>query len=308
MKDRFYPVIDNEKVKELKISVKKSFYFKTDDEKHYFQIKPVNEFDGDKTLDYMLEDEDYEWDVKKQEVFLNLEIKISNPNCLFGDTGVAYDDSILGFGLEWKANNSKIKNCLKIGEILNSGKEIYFKKEDIRINDLNSNIDFNWVIYVIKSGNKKNTAFFGNEKGLILGDGLFWRIITDGESSIFPIQEEDNLKGPLWRCESNITDIFEDDFTIENVTIFINRKHPSYTYISPKSENYNKAFFIEVISSALTMLILDIRNGEKLQVSNAESKGSIAMALNYFYSLGIDINGSNSDLLKSIKTFFDERY
>jgi len=133
-------------------------------------------------------------------------------------------------------------------------------------------------------------------------------IIVDGQTSIFPIYEEENPDSSLWRFKCNVEDIFEDEFSTENLAIIINRLHPSYPLLNPKEKSYMKSFFVEVVSSALSMLIIEIKKGSTIDLNNNGAQGSVLVALRYFNSLGIKINGTNEELITSVKQFFDKRY
>ena len=51
-------------------------------------------------------------------------------------------------------------------------------------------------------------------------------------------------------------DITEDYFDNDHIQIIINKKHPAYEFIHPKSENYNSYFLNDVMASAMSRYIV----------------------------------------------------
>ena len=66
----------------------------------------------------------------------------------------------------------------------------------------------------------------------------------------------------------------------------------------------------EILSSALTMIIIDIRSKQDNNVIDLEEdgeEGSILTVVKYFNdTLKFKINGTYNELLESVKTFFDK--
>jgi len=305
MLEKLYPVIDETLYKNLNIKIDKTFYYLKDGNK--IQLNEEYFDDINDTI-FSLEDENYEWDIKLNGLLLDISINIENVKSLFKIDGVAYQDSILGVGIEWKSEKSRIKYCKKIGVLDFSSDSFNLVKENIEILELSGNTHFSIIFYVVEPGTINDNSFFGNEKGLILYNDRFMSIIVDGQTSISPIYEEENPDSSLWRFKCNVEDIFEDEFSTENLAIIINRLHPSYPLLNPKEKSYMKSFFVEVVSSALSMLIIEIKKGSTIDLNNNGAQGSVLVALRYFNSLGIKINGTNEELITSVKQFFDKRY
>ena len=312
MYNRMYKNIDSTLSKTLRISSKREYYYFDNNEKKYIQEEKI---DSIKDINaYELVDENEEWNSKNQSLFLNLVLKIENIDQVFYD--LCCDDTILGIGLEWKPNKSKLKTCIKLGEFCKKDQEKVFKTYDIELKNITSNVDFKWLIYVVTPGKINFKPNYGNNAGIILGDSLLWSIIVEGEGSIFPIFDEYKEDAPLWYCRCNFTDIYEDEFIEDNVSIILNRAHKAYKYIQPKTAYFNSLMFSELISNAIYNLIVEIKrvniqngNDEIIDFSQDGEKGSIYTVLKYFYFvLNFKINSSNFELLESIKTYFDKEY
>ena len=312
MNDRLYRTINKELLDLLKISVNKEYYYIHDGEEK--TVYEQNFENSNNENQVQLIDCEDSWDNKCQSLYMNCTLTLENADLLFLD--VCCSDAVLGIGIEWKSDKSRIKYCEKIGEFTIKNKTCVFKKNNIDLKNVSSNIHFRWVIYIVKPGTKNYKLSYGNQTGLILGDGDLWTIIVEGSGSIFPIYEEMIPDGPLWLYNCDFIDITEDEFNEENIKIILNKSHKAYQFIQPKSPTYNKFMFSELISNAITTLILSIKkkneengNGGKIDFSIKSNKGSILNVLKYFNeTLKFKINGSIQELQNSIKNYFDKEY
>ena len=308
-KVKLYKTIDFNEENSIQIYSKREYFYIKNDTRYVIQENQIH--DSVEKL-YSLEDESYEWDFEKESAFLNLTLLLDNIESLFGKNGVAYDDTIIGVGLEWKPKNSKLKKCIKLGEISLGENQYEFNVKSIELKSISSDVDFKILFYIIKPGTRKENLSFGNIRGLILGEQILWSLKFNGNGSVFPIQEIKAIGDPLWKIKCDFEDVYEDDFSSDNVAILINSAHPSYKLFNEKSEYYSKEFLVEVISSALVFLILEIKNMANIDAFDFESGGSlgsIILAMKYFNDvLKFKVNGTNNQLLASIKSFFDKEY
>lgn len=311
MNNRLYKTIDRETLDKLNIVIKRNYYYYNSDNIK----KNIEEIQFDKyTNVFKLEDPDFEWNNKMHSLYIDIELSMNNTNLLFDS--FCCKDAILGIGIEWKPEKSRIRNCKKIGELCNNIDNYNFKVEKILIDDLNSNVDFSWLIYVAKPGNDNSRKMYGNSRGLILGDGPLWKIIVEGEGSVFPIREISLQNEPLWSYYCDFDDIYEDSFSDENIKIIINKNHRLYQYIHHSNPKFDKNVFIEVLSSALVMLILEIKNKNKenrdeynIDFSKKGQKNSIYSVLKYYNdTFNFNINGTMDEMFYSIKLFFERKF
>lgn len=306
---KLYKIISNDELSKMKISLSRKYYYITDNDIVEIKEQLFENNSNDKM--YQLVDEDYTWNPKVHNLYLDLCVNIKNCKCIFGENASCYEDAIIGIGLSWKPDKSKIKHCVKIGEFSALDTEKTFIKNSVLIENLSSNATFKIFFYVVKPGKNNGCNFFGNERGIVIHESSEWTIIVNGTGSIFPIFEIEDDKGPLWSfmCD-NIVDISEDYFDSEHIQIVINKKHPAYEFIHPKSETFNHMFLNDIMSSAISMIIMNLRslqiNG-KIDLNADFESGSILQALKYFSEkLDFKINDSYENLCKSIKSFFDK--
>ena len=305
IKSKLYKMIDLDDIKSDYSTTFEFFY----GEKEKKRIDLINM--DDSNGNYYKFDDDSEWLPNNDKLLLNVSFKMNNVKKLFGNKAFCYQDTILGIGLEWKAHDSRLKNCIKIGEFDKQNDNIVFKKENILINDVYSNISFKIIIYVVKPGTFDYYNYYGNKEGLILFSNTELNLLMKGNASMFPIEYIISPSGPLWDVVNDNVSL-EDDFDLENIRIRINTAHKSFKYIDIKNiDNFNEDMFNDVVSSALTLMILSIK--ESCQVSSFEfdddiERGTVAQALLYFRdTLNFKINNSATELANSIKVFLDKR-
>lgn len=290
----------------VKIKIIKKYFYKDNETKIYLAEEDVLGIDDKITI--KLKDENYDWDGSS--LYIDLILEINNAKYLFENSHYACEDAVLGIGVEWKSNQSRIKKCKKIGSI-NISNYIIKISETLEILDLTSDVNFNLKIYVEEPGIIGKDFPVANDHGLIIGTFKFLSIKIDGNSSIFPVREISDKTAPLWMVESSCGDIYEDLFDDENIKIIINKGHKSYEYIQNKHKNYNPAFLSEVMSSAVSTLISQIMRDEdnKIDFRKSHEQGSVVQALKYFRDvLKFDLDNNYFSLYTSVKKYFDKEF
>ncbi len=306
---RLYKTISNDDFSNLNLKISREYVYITDNDVKVIKEQPFENTNSKKI--FQLVDDDYEWNPKEQSLLLTLNLEMNNVSTLFGKNGSCYKDAVLGVGLVWKPEKSRIKRCKKLFEITAIDDSINYTIKDIELPNISSNVEFNLVIYITKPGSLDGKPFFANEEGMILYTELLWTIIMEGNGSIFPVFEREEENGPIWSyyCD-DITDIADDFFDSEHVGIIINKMHPSYAMIHPKSPTYSQAYVNETLSSAIAFIILDLRSKQEnnlIDLNEECERGSILEVLKYFSDkLGFKINDNYNTLLNSIKMFFDK--
>ncbi len=305
---KLYKSLSQKDFEVLGIKTKRQYYYLTDSEKKTITEQTFQD-DNSKNV-YQLVDEDFEWNPKEQSLYLNISMKSKDLSFLFGPDGFCSPGTILGVGLVWKPEKSKIKRCFKLGEISKDNSVIDINVENIELQNISSNVEFYFLIYIIKPSNNAINPFFANEEGIVLYSGKLWTIIVEGNGSIFPVYEIDDEGGPIWSYYCDFVDIADDPFDLEHIRININKQHPAYNLIHPKSPTYSQEYVNEILSSALTMIILDIRSKQENNVIDLDedgSQGSILNVMKYFNeTLKFKINSDYNELLRSVKAFFDK--
>ena len=259
--EKLFKTFDDTLIKNLDLKCKRQYYYLLDGEKLFLEENKIDPLSVQPN--FKLDDPSRVWNEKRktQSLFLNIEVSMSSIVHLFySDLKVCDPQTILGFGLEWKSRDSKVKYCKKIGEINNSLDNFEVKVEDIEICNGNSDVDFRWFIYVCRPGksDKKSEEKYANTEGLVLAKELWWSVIVSGNGSVFPIDEYSKTGEPLWNIRTSFTDWAEDDFSLDNVAITFNPAHPLYELVNYGGSEFNEDIFKEVISSAVASLVFQI--------------------------------------------------
>ena len=308
MEVKSFVTITDDQIDKLGIETTKSYYYLNNGNKVFIEEKPLE--DSTKK-EFEIIDEDGDLELGQQSIFLNLNVVLKNPSILFGYSGIAFDDAVLGFGVTWSPVRSRIKYCKKLGEIIKTSNPITFTSNDIELKELNSNTEFEFIIYIKEPGHDIVTNGFGKEKGLVLGSGLLWKIVFDGEASQFPIYFMEKTNGPLWEVTCNLSDPYTDMFN-NVVAIYLNPLHPAFQFIDEKNPDfYNPYFYRETIESAMSTILVEIKafyeEGHSFDFDCEEvESGTVHQAVRYFMSVDINFKGSYVELISSIKKYCEE--
>lgn len=317
--EKLYITFSDNLIDDIKLKSSRKYYYLYDGEIRFLEEKKVDELSNAPI--FSICDNYRKWNElkKTQPLYFNLSFSISNlVNIFHGKNQACYSNTTLGIALEWKPKDSKVKRCIKIGEINDylENDSITFDITDIEIKFPDNDIDFYWIIYVVKpgKGTQDGEHRFGNTKGLILGKGLLWSIVNGGNASMFPIDEIYKKDSPLWSIRCSFNDWCEDEFNQDNLAIVLNQSHPLYQSIKYDSDTFNELIFKEVISSSFASLIQQIIHIAKdnnsysdIVEDNIEEKGSILAAIKYFRDTKrINVSGLPSEILESVKIMFDK--
>lgn len=315
--EKLFKTLDDTLLKSLNIKCKREFYYVKDEERIILNEVKVDKLSTSQI--YILEDSTRVWNElrRTQKLYLDIEVTMTNIVQIFYEKNkVCHPSTILGFGLEWKARESKIKYCKKLGTIDNSLDDFSVVVKGIEIENANCDIDFRWFIYISKPGKNIDelNEKYANSEGLILGKKEWWTILVSGNGSIFPIEEFSKVGDPLWSIRSSFTDWAVDEFSVDNLAITFNPAHPMYELINFGGDEFNEDLFKEVMSSALCALIIqvlaqakDAGEYDELFKEPVEESGSILAVLRYFKTThNFAIGGGIDEMVRSIKVFFDK--
>lgn len=315
--EKLFKTFDSLLIKNLDLKCKREFYYLKNGEKTFLKEIKVDQLTTSQI--YKLDDSSRAWNElrKTQSLFLNIEISMTGiVQIFYAANKVCHPQTVLGFGLEWKSKDSKVKYCKKLGIIDNSLDDFKTRVEDIKIENADSDIEFRWFIYINKPGKEidEPDEKYANSAGLVLAKETWWTILVSGNGSVFPIDEFAKRGDPLWSIRTSFSDWSEDEFSIDNVAVTFNPTHPMFELINFGGDEFNEDVFKEVVSSALAALITQIitevkENGdyEALLKEPTEQPGSILSAIRYFKKThNFDVGGGVDELVKSIKIFFDK--
>lgn len=282
-----------------------SFSFIDSNQEFDLEFEQVNGIDD--FITYKLIDSHVRWDETSFNYLINL--KINDAYKLFGENGYVYSNAKIGVGIEWKTNKSRIKKCCKLG-VFSYGEELVELNKNILVNDFFNDTSFELLFYIEEEGTKNCDKTFANKKGLVILKTEFLIIKKSGNGSTFPIVDYSDKNGPLWKVEVDYVDINEDDFIEENVKIMLNKEHTSYKFINSKDKNFNIKFLNEIMSSALSSMLLTILQKEEwaLELNDDALDGSISQALRYFRDcMGFDYT-SISSVHETVRKFMDRSF
>ncbi len=307
MNSKLYKTLTQKEFADLNLQVSRRYSYKAEDEIREIKEAPFDDSSAKNV--FQLIDDNYEWNPKEQSLRLNFEAKLSNTKLLFGLGGVCHEDAKLGVGLVWKPKKSRIKRCQRLG-YLDVGQNEMVISSSFDIPNLSSDVEFYLVIYIARAGHDEGNAYLANDEGMVVYSERLWTIIVEGEASIFPITEIEDEGGPIWSYRCDVNDLTQDVFDKDGIEIYLNVKHPSYPLICTKSENYCEPYVNEVLSTALAVIIIDLRSkqeGNAFDLNEDCEKDSVLNVLKYYSDkLGFKINESYDALLRSIKNFFDK--
>lgn len=315
MKSSFnlYPTLaDDQILKVIPLPVNFSFFYFDNGEEQYLHFE--NKAENERNFTAELRDPKCEWYPETHDLSLRCELSISDPSPWFGKEGVVPNNATLGIAVQWISVKSEMRGFFPVGEIHVSDKECQFSVEYVFAqNTVKGSLQFRTIVYLKETGEpKEEERFLCSQTGTILGEISCCEVFIDGNGSVFPIATINDPQQPLWMVYFDDTaDPLQDAFDQEHVEIRLNRAHPCYEQLKIETSLKESPLFLEVISSAL-MIIIDsakeLLGPEWDNVVNGQSSyqhGSIAEAIYYFVSkLGWDIS-SPSKLAQSIHSFFD---
>lgn len=260
---------------------------------------------------YCIRDEKGKWSPDNHKIGLRCKYSLRTFNCLFGEQGIACHDAKLGLAIQWTSSDSRQRGIIKIGQFM-ADDDVFTKdiKEEFSIGQLRGEVSFTTIMYIAQAGNpNENERHLVNTNGYVLGELDSCTIRLDGTASSFPIYEVSEPGQPLWRLDCEWDDPTVDAFS-ETISINLNTSHKHYSYIDVNSDNYDRQLLIEIMSSAITLIIEKLRSDDYLdQVTRGEdlSSGSVGQAIYYFMNtLEWDLSSAEKVSL-SARKFFDQR-
>lgn len=284
------------------------FYYFRDE---YIYNLIAEEIDGNISL-HAIKDEEGVWNPDDYNLCLKRRYSLRTCQCLFGENGIACNNAVIGMAIIWTSQDSKQRGVINVGEIQKSDKDLALKVEyEFPAAQLRGSVDFTTVLYIKQEGTPGwNEEHLANKYGCILGEIDKFTIAIDGKGSVFPIYEVDEPGQPLWYVKCDWDDPTYDLFS-ESVQINLNRAHKNFKYLDKTKRTYDNQLLIEVISSALSIVIMKLREQELYWDDTISGKGlqsgSVSEAVNYFKDV-LEWDVTSPELISlSIRKFFDQR-
>lgn len=301
----FFPVLTEELYDKAKISTDKyTFFYKQDNIEYNLDYDYENN-------EYILLDDRNRWNSKDFNLKFHSHIHISDPNELFGINGIVPTKTKLSIALQWTCKGSNKRNthfCFSFG---------FDEKEidrditmSIKSGQLRESVNISIILLVGDIGEpNSDEKFLANQKGIILGSFNEAKVMLEGKGSEFPVCSA-NLgeTNELWCLEYNTDDPRNAKFTIENISLVLNKDHPCYKLIDENNLDSSSQLFKEIFSSALVLILLNLQQDDilrEIKDSNDFDDGTICAAMHYFIrTFDIDITDVNT-MTRSIKRNVD---
>lgn len=253
------------------------------------------------------------WDPNHDNLLIRRVYSINNSQVLFGDKGIISKESTLGIGAHIYSRSSNFQTTISIDkEIFPTDNVTEFVCQiNFPAAKLTGEINIDLFFY-LKSINEV-IPMFAVIPGTRLGIFDSFKIIMDGDGSIFPIVEVEKENAPLWNVVIKWTDILTDLFDTENVRIEINNKHKMYNnlYNQNRPSTY---LLVEILSNAISQIIYQAIQEEQFIENTYNDENalpdSIYSVINYWIStFEVNINSLDSinySLRKNLESLFME--
>lgn len=288
---RTYPTINDVILKKIKYKQNNKFKFNNNLQGTKDNI---NIDDSETTIEFI--DQNKRWFYKKNDLIIEKEI-ILNTKPLFGNSGVAEEDSELGVAIKWMSKKSMIRGMEDVGsfsiksETFQRKGTIYFNENQIR-----DSLTYEVVLYLKKNGYKnRGRSIFADVPGTILGILESKTLNFAGRGSTFPIVNVKDSKLPLWKLEIiNFDPSLQVD---EAIVLLLNEDHKKYHLF--EQETYNEFFVEEVMINVVYQLLLYEKKYE-IYDDNYE-EGTLGSLINYYKKVyTIKDNNDPNELYASI--------
>ena len=254
------------------------------------------------------------WSPETHNLKLVKSCRIASAYCLFGEGGVVAADAVIGIALRWISSKCDERGIIPFGDVtrLCAG-SVYQVEHTFASGTLKGSLRLQTILYLKDPREpKRSELYFAQQAGTVLGILEQQEIYIDGNGSLFPVAVIDAPGKPLWHVYFNdALDATQDKFESENVEIRLNKAHPAYASLKIETSMAESPFFLEVISSALSVIVESAKEslGEEWDTvisGTGFESGSIAEAIYYFITrLQWDISNP-ARLSESIREFFEK--
>lgn len=236
-----------------------------------------------------LSDQACHWHPESSNLTAKCRCVINVPMFLFGENGLAAaDGGIIGVAVMWMNPDASQRGVVRIGEINKRSASpcIIEGKIDFLPKQLRGTLILQTILYLKERGNPQGgEKFQASNNGTILGILDETRVIIDGNGSIFPIHEISSPNEPLWWVRCDWGDPLEDSFTDDNFCIYLNTSHKDYAALNVNEGLKNSALLLEIVSSALQLLIMKVLGDDAARDATIQGsgiqQGSISSMVNY---------------------------
>lgn len=288
----FYPVLDATQINEMVVEV--AYYFSYEVDGNMIDISSNIERDQ-----YITLDNNSDYDKDENTLIIDVSVNLKKTQILFGPSGIAPLGAEIGLALECFSQKSKYR------KVVTSNKTVKYNDEsnscDFKIKiepkTIQSELSFNLLLTLAKSSGVllENEFYLNNKSGVIIGTLDKKTLYLSGTGSLFPIYTRPSTDKKLWEVKFEYEDATIDKLS-ETVQLILNSNHKDYDYLNPKSKNYCDRLIYEIIASAVSLLVVDLKEKGMLgSLKEDYSEGTIMHFVKYCKEvIGIDFSDAMS--------------
>lgn len=277
-----YPSLNENLKNRLGFSSRPYSFFYSDDEGEEYELD-CQIMDDCVALD----DGEGKWTPDSYGFSCEASVSIESPSVLFGKTGIACRDSKIGIAVQWMSKSSRQRGVFRLCEFgASEGAIKAVSRHDFPKGMLCGKFRLRTILYLAESGNPdESEEHLMNVPGHVFGEMEFTDIILDGNASCFPVFDCEEQGKPLWTLIYDCDDPLEELFS-DCVQLHLNRAHGNFRYIDRKSADFNEQLLAEVMASAMTQIVEEVRRDDitwgKIISGDDLGDGSVAEAVWYF--------------------------
>ena len=305
-----FPSLSEELARKIRFQKSKFQFFYTDknEEEHELDDEPIEAMSSVNCI----KDENGEWDQDTHNFGFKRRYLLRTFSCLFGESGIACKNAVLGLALVWTSSDSKQRGVIRIGTF--SLDDETMEASVVKTFDcaqLRGQVDLTTVLYIASAGVPENNEHhLANTNGYVVGELETYTIQLDGRGSTFPVFEVFAPNQPLWYVKCDWSDPTQDSFS-DSISINLNMAHKNYRYIDRKQAAFNSQLLSEIIASAISIIIerarLQSAYWDQIISNDSLVEGSVGQAIFYFSeALDWDLSTPESVSLCARK-YFDQR-
>jgi hypothetical protein len=303
MSFRFYPTLESRKdlIKKINIIPTDDYYFMKCNE---YGVSSLNVSSG-KIKDTL-------WDPRRDSLRICRDLKINDPYYLWGEDGVACEESKLGICIIWTNASTSMSGCIlpregseKLGE---NGWSMYFEHTFFP-GEVKGLLDLKIILYLKEAALevKKGEEILNNVAGRILGEFETYRLEVSDETIPFPFVIDKFDTDALWWVDFyNWEDASEDAmFGASSFVVYLNSQNKSCPKVTAKGIQ-NIEMMYEITASVYSLLFKKLSPQEFKDMQLKKGKpGTIGAELSRMYDLCKDKFDFNDDYEK-IHKFMQE--
>lgn len=250
-----------------------------------------------------LNDKSGVWDVGIDDLLIQQSVKIKSPSYLFGENGIAVENSKIGVAVLWSSKKSRQRGSKKIGTLSQTDGSSKFQIElSFDTATLTGILEYSVVLFVEEPNLSVDQFTFANESGLNLGAVFESTIILEGDESSFPIVSIESEEKPLWSLYYSWGTL--DESFNESVTLRLNKSHSDYRFLNMEdTKYYNEPLFKQILIQVVAMILEKARSNNDIEIAidndNFEN-GTVGSLIKYYIET-YDVNyESYETILESV--------